>query len=463
MDVSCAIDLGTSAVKVLLVDAAGQVQARAAAGYPVRAARPGWAETETEDWRAAVWSAIAEAQRQSPASRVVTVGLDGQMHGLVLSAAGRAVRPALLWPDTRAEQVAEDWQRLDEPVLARLANPVAPGMYGPLLEWLLHHEPALLARAEVALPPKDWLRSAVLAPGSDPVTEPSDASATLLWDAPADDWHRDLARLRGLPQALLPRLRRPSEAVARTGSGSPLPSGLPVATGAADTAATLAGLQLASDEVLVNLGTGTQVCQSCPAPEPTAYPDCHHYADAHGGHYAMVAPQNGGLVLQRVLQLLGADWDELYAALDQPDPGSVRFSPWLTSDRLPRRPGQRAGWSGIGLDTSRADLLRAALEAVAFQVRAAVARLPRRPGRIRFAGGGARDQRMRQLVCDLTGLPGRRSAVVDATALGAARLGWEAAGADLAWEPAVAPGLTEPRPAPGLLERSEQLAAETAG
>lgn len=172
----------------------------------------------------------------------------------------------------------------------------------------------------------------------------------------------------------------------------------------------------------------------------------------------MVAPLNGGLVLEKVRSLLGADWAELYDSLDAPaDPG-VRFVPWLAPDRLPRlRAGDAAGWEGIGLATTRSDLLRAAVEAIAFQVDQAVSALPGRPTRIRFAGGGTRDERMRQLICDATGMPGRRSTITDATALGAALLGFRAAGADPVWPVPCEKQELYPRPDPGLMERRERF------
>lgn len=464
MDVCCAVDLGTSGAKVLLVTGQGEVVATASAPYRVAAPHPGWAETDPREWAEAVRGAIAEALAAVPGSRVVAVGLDGQMHGLVLAAGTGPVRPAVLWPDGRAGEQARAWSALPAELLDRLANPVVPGMFGPILEWLATHEPDAVAAAEVALSPKDWLRGAVLAPGSPSVTDPSDASATLLWDSPAGAWHDDLVAARGLPARLLPPVRPASDPVGVTDRAAGLPAGVPVAVGSADTAATLAGLDLAEDEVLVNLGTGIQVCQTGGATGPVPVPTCHTYADALGGRYSMVAPQNGGLALQRVVELLGASWSELYGTLDLPDAGGVGFAPFLAPDRLPRlRPGDAASWTGIGLGTTRAHLLRAALESVAFQVDRAVRALPRAPGRIRFAGGGVRDARMRQLLSDVTGLPGRTSAVADATGLGAARIGWLAAGVAPTWGPAVAPGDVEPRRDDGLAERSAAFRADAAG
>ena len=115
---------------------------------------------------------------------VAAVELDGQMHGLVLAdAAGRPLRPALLWADARAGEETAAWRRLPGPRRAALANPIAPGMTGPLLCWVARHEPQAYRRAPWALLAKDWVRHRL---NGEVATDPSDASATPLWDLPAD-------------------------------------------------------------------------------------------------------------------------------------------------------------------------------------------------------------------------------------------------------------------------------------
>lgn len=432
MSFVCAIDLGTGSAKVCLVDDQGVIHRTKTVSYDVESSAPGYAETNPEQW----WLAVCDGIRQVVAGRedrLVGVGIDGQMHGLVVHEQGRPIRPAILWADSRAIEQAERWRSLPEDLIAPLANPIVPGMFGPIMNWLVDNEPDLLAQATHACSPKDWIRGQLV--GRHGVTDASDSSATLLWDVPNNRWHADLISGVGLPEGLLPEVAPSGSSAGETLAQGILPAGLPVSVGCADTAGTLVASQLEPEEVLVNLGTGIQVCQTGGHPVANAAPTCHTYADVQGGWYSMVAPQNGGLVLGRVLDWLGATWEELYATLDLPTHlGNPVFQPWAAPERLPTwRPGGQAGWTGLGLEHTRADLLRSALEAIAFQVRDAISALPRKPDAIRFAGGGNQNPRMRQLICNVTGLPGRMSTIKDSTTLGAARLGFEASGLGVEW------------------------------
>jgi xylulokinase len=178
------------------------------------------------------------------------------MHGTVLvDAAGAPVAPAVLWPDGRAAAEVDRWRSLPTAVRAALANPLVPGMTGPVLAWLAAHEPELLRRAAAVLLPKDALRAS-LVPDADPrVTDRSDASATLLWDVVADGWSPEATAAAGIDPGLLPRVHPSAEVV----GAAALPVGeVPVVVGGGDTplallaAGTRAGRQ-------VNLGTGAQV------------------------------------------------------------------------------------------------------------------------------------------------------------------------------------------------------------
>lgn len=449
---ACAIDLGTSSAKLALVGDDGSVVGSRTVEYALRAPRPGWAETEPAEWLSSVRAGLADLLGTVP-GRVTAVGIDGQMHGLVLGAGKRPLRPAMLWPDSRAQDEVSRWAHLPDSLRAPLANPPAAGMFGPMLAWLVRHESALLAEAEYACSPKDWLRHQFT--DSPMVTDASDASATLAWHVPQHGWHTELLDAVGIPTSLLPPVRASTQAVETDGTFG-LPPGLPMSVGVADTAATLLATQLQPGEALVNVGTGIQVCSGGATPRADARPRFHTFVDAEGTWYAMVAPLNGGLALNRVRELLRAGWDEMYASLGAPSAGgsSVFFTPWFTGDRLPdERVGGSAGWQGLGLGSTRTDLLRAALESTAFQVARAIESLPTRPDSIRLSGGGTRDPLMRQLIVDAIGLPARRASNADATVLGAALVGFRAAGMDPEWPVPRDDELAEPRRDPALRER----------
>ncbi|GIM97057.1 FGGY family carbohydrate kinase [Paractinoplanes toevensis] len=244
------IDLGTSSVKAVVARLDGTVVAQARGGYPVSHPRLGWSETPTGDWfdatAGAVRAAVAEA-----GSQPVAIGLSGQMHGVVLADEdGRAIRPAMLWSDSRAVDQIQEYDRLPDPLLARLANPLSPGMAGPLLAWLVIHEAVTYRAARWTLQPKDWLRAQLTGRFA---TEPSDASATLLYDIAGDTWSTELLGALGLDAAKLPPIlgcsaapagRLTVAAAARLG----LRPGVPVAAGAADTAAAALGSRLTEPE-----------------------------------------------------------------------------------------------------------------------------------------------------------------------------------------------------------------------
>jgi xylulokinase len=430
------IDLGTSGVKAVLLGTEGDVLAEAAASYPVDTPRPGWAETDPGAWWQAVVTAVRSARARAVGAEVQAVGVDGQMHGLVLADAdGQPLRPAMLWADTRAVGEIAAWRRLAEARQAALANPLVPGMTGPLLRWVWRQEPEVYRQARWALLPKDWIRHRLTGTIA---TDPSDASATLLWDVLADRWAGDVAADVGLHPELLPPVTDSGDRAGVTlpdaAAALGLGAGVPVAAGAADTAAALLATGLTDpDDVQLSVGTGGQLVRPMVHPEPAAAPRTHLYrAAAPNRWYAMAAVQNAGLALDWARRTLGADWNELYGSAHASGPGAggITFVPYLTGERTPvLRSDARGGWLGLDLSADRTTLLQAAVEGVAFAIRHALEVLPGpRPGQLRLVGGGALDPRFRTLLADVLQVPLRLIEVRSASAIGAALLAAQAAG-----------------------------------
>ena len=436
MNAVLGLDLGTSSAKAVVIDTEGSVLAQAVAGYPVTSARAGYAESEPGDWWAAVTACAREAV-QTAGTRPAAIGLSGQMHGLVLTSPdGRELRPALLWPDSRAAAALRAYRRLSRVTLARLANPLTPGMAGPLLLWIAEHEPRAYADARWALQPKDWLRARLTAEFH---AEPSDASGTLLYDVPGDRWDLEAISALGLDAALLaPLLPSSGDPAGRLtpGAGAELglPAGIPVAAGAADTAAALLGSgAIGSRDVQLTVGTGAQVIR--PVAEPLSQVDAGvnlFRSAAPDGWYQMGATLSAGLSLNWVRETMNATWDELYASAGQPgradDPV---FVPHLSGERTPYSdPALRGSWTALALADDRASLLRSALEGVAFSIRDALDALlaDDRPARLRLAGGGTLAPAWRQLLADVLAVPLYAVDVPAASGRGAALLGAHAAG-----------------------------------
>ncbi|CAN0623188.1 xylulokinase [Burkholderia multivorans] len=433
------IDLGTGSVKLVTLDACGVERAVASEPYALSSPQPGWAETAPDTW----WQALVRAAARLPAderAQVQAIGCAGQMHGVVLiDACGQPVRPALLWPDTRAARLADagDWPDLP--------NPVAPGMAGPLMRWLAAHEPAALRAARWAVQPKDWLRVAL---GGEIAADPSDACATAL-ATPAGEWDAALLDAFGLRRDLFAPVRASTAVCGTLGAYAAqalgLRAGVPLATGAADTACAALGSGLvAGGDALLTTGSGGQVVVLAER-LPPARRGLHRYRAATGGaYYTMAAMQNVGLALETVRGWLGyPDWPAAYDdAFAQPPSGRLCFLPYLTGERSPwMNPDARGGWLGLGLGDTRGAMMRAAFEGVAFALRAgldairaadvaaeiacasgecaasdrpagaasadrraasgAATRMP--VAALRLAGGGSLEPRWRQLLADALG------------------------------------------------------------
>lgn len=447
------LDLGTGSIKVLLLDEEGRVRGEASRAYPVRSLYPGWAESDPQDW----WKAAGEAVRKAvpDPARVQAIGLSGQMHGVVLCLEdGTLLRPAILWADGRSEAELELYRRLPAEFRRRLANPPAVGMAGPSLLWLRSHEPEAYYRARWALQPKDWLRLRLTGEAK---TEPSDASATLMYDLEADSWFHALLEELSLRQDWLAPIV-PSASVAghlteEAAAHLGLPAGIPVAAGAADTAAALLGSGLAPGEVQLTVGSGAQIAVVLEEARIDPTLRTHLYRAAQPGRwYAMAAMQNAGIALEWVLSVLGLDWASAYAEARRVPPGceGLTFLPYLTGERTPHLDPQARGvWAGLGLGHTRSHLVRSALEGLAFALREgweALGHAIPTAGALRIAGGGTLEPFWRQMLSDVLGRPLWASSVAAASARGAALLSAMALGIHPAWPTEPLAPVAEPQP-----------------
>lgn len=449
------IDLGTGSLKVAIVDEAGVERAAASAAYSLDTPQPGWAEIPVSRWWDALCAACARLDADERAA-VRAIGFSGQMHGVVLAdAAGRALRAALLWPDTRAHALLDAWPD-PQP------NPVAPGMAGPLLRWVLAHEPDVARSARWALQPKDWLRAAL---GGAIVADPSDACATAL-AAPDGAWDRALIERLGLPSRWFAPLAASGEASGTLSIDAAralgLTAGVVLAAGAGDTPCAALGSGLASDgDALLTTGTGGQILVTART-EPPARRGLHRYRSASGGWYTMAAMQNVGVALEAARGWLSYDWARAYEdAFGAAPSATLAFLPYLSGERSPwLDPAARGGWLGAGLGDTRGTLMRAAFEGVAFALRAGLDAI-RESGTpiatLKLAGGGSVDARWRQLLADVLDVELDAIDCPNAAGRGAALLGGLVCGhwreADLAALAPTATRVASPRGDAALAQR----------
>jgi xylulokinase len=405
----------------------GRVLGRGAAGYPVRVPSSGRAESAPENWWRATRAAVRDALAEAGDVTVTAMAVAGQMHGVVLAdERGAPLRPAILWLDQRAAAEAVTYAELPCEFTAVLGNRPSPGMAGPLLSWLVTHEPGTVRAAWWALQPKDWLRLRLVGQAA---TDPTDASGTLLFDLTRNAWADPLIEKLGLPREKLAPVR---DSAGLAGPLLPGPAadlglrrGIPVAIGAGDTAAALLAAGLRADEAMLNLGSGGQwvVLEDKFRPTDTT----NLYRAVGGGYYRLAPVQNVGVTLDWVRNLLGATWEELYATSSRPArPDAPRFGPYLSPERW--NPAATGAWTGLTLAHQREDLMRSALDGVAGLLRQRLDDLRaagHAPKRVILGGGGTTNPAWRALLAQTLDLPLQDAPASWLTPTGAARLAAE--------------------------------------
>ena len=443
------IDIGTSALKILM-SPDGQ-RTHAAVSRPLRTDTPraGWSEQDPLDWWAALVAGCAELGAAHPAewAGVRGIGLSGQMHGAVCLDAGlRPLRPAILWNDNRA--VAECAGLMgDCPGLAGIAGvPAMPGFTLPKLVWLNRHEPAVLAATAHVVAAKDYL---ALRLHGRAVTDMCEASGMLMLDVARRRWSPDLVALGGIAPAVLPEVREGTETGGELSAAAAaelaLPAGVPVAVGGGDAAAGAVGAGVVhAGRALISIGTSGQLLVASRHYRPAPVHLIHAFAHCVPDLWLEIAALlNGARPLAWFADVAGAPVATLLeeAAVATRPP---LFLPYLTGERTPHGdPDLRGGFYGLGNATTRGDMMRGVVEAVAYSFADGAAAL--REAGVVFAdplvvGGGARSDLLLQTLADVLGTPVHRGAGAETgPALGAARLAMVAAGAARLDEVAVAP------------------------
>ena len=419
------LDVGTSGVKAVLVAADGDVIATATTALALSTPRPGWAEQDPDAWWEASVASIQEVRRRRPGARVASVGISGQMHSSVfLDASGKVIRPALLWCDGRTTAECREIEvRVggEERLRDLAANPALEGFTLPKVLWLRNHEPAAFARLATVLLAKDYIRYRLT---GELATEPSDASATLMFDTARRRWSAEILDAVGLRESIVPRVGGSSEVLgcvnASGSQATGLPTGTPVVGGGADNACGAAGVGVVrGGEAVASWGTSGTVLAPMAAPlvdpQLRAHTFCHVAPDLW---YMMgVVLSAGGAFAwyreQFARELAGdPDGHEKLATEATNIPRGaegVTFLPYLQGERTPHRNASaRAAFLGMSLAHSRAHLTRAVLEGVSFALRDSLTileSLGMRPAELLLTGGGARSALLRQLQAEVFGVP----------------------------------------------------------
>ncbi|MDO5620265.1 MAG: xylulokinase [Paracoccus sp. (in: a-proteobacteria)] len=434
------IDLGTSGVKVLLMDADQRIIASATAALTVQRPHSGWSEQNPADWISATRAAMAELRGQHDLGAVAGIGLSGQMHGAVtLDAADQVIRPAILWNDTRSHAQAATLDA-DPDFRAISGNIVFPGFTAPKLVWMAENEPDAFARVAKVLLPKDYLRLWLT---GEHVAEMSDAAGTSWLDTGAREWSDRLLAASGMRRDQMPTLIEGNavsgtlraELVADWG----MSPGVVVAGGAGDNAATAIGAgTVAAGQGFVSLGTSGVLFAATdrylPRPESAVHAFCHALP---GMWHQMGVILSASAAMEWFATITGARPADLTAALGPLQaPGPVTFLPYLSGERTPHNDaGIRASFHGLSARSDRAALTRAVLEGVAFALADnldALRAAGSDPQALLALGGGARSDYWLVAIATALDIPVLVPESGDfGAAFGAARLGLMAAtGAD---------------------------------
>lgn len=444
------LDLGTSALKALVVDEGQTILAEASAPLSVQRPHPGWSEQSPAEWVQAAERVLAQLSAEGMLGAVTGIGLSGQMHGAtVLGASDQVLRPCMLWNDTRAHAQAQAFDA--DPLWRQISgNTVFPGFTAPKVEWLRVHEPQVFDQITRVLLPKDYLRLWLT---GEAVSEMSDAAGTAWLDVGARDWSDALLAKAGLSRAQMPRLVEGSapsghvraDLAARFG----LPSGCVVAGGGGDNAASAIGTGVvAPGTAFASLGTSGVLFAATEAYRPDPATAVHSFCHAVPDTWHQM-----GVILSAAdsLEWLSSLTGQPAAALTDglgplQAPGRAAFLPYLGGERTPHNDAQvRGAFLGLEHVTDAQAATRAVLEGVCFafaDCKRALSDTGTTFQTVLAIGGGARSTYWLEALA--TALDTPLSVPVSGDfggAFGAARLGAMAAtgaGADLATPPKIA-------------------------
>ncbi len=442
------IDVGTGGTRAVVVDESGSVVGSATAEHaPFASPQAGWAEQDPRDW----WRAAAEAIREVltqprvSADRIACVGFSGQMHGLVLlDKDSEVLRPALLWCDQRTHgQCRAVTEQMGAARLIELtSNPALTAFTLPKLLWVRDQEPGVWTRVRSVLLPKDYVRLRLT---GERATDVADASGTLLFDVAGRRWSDAMLAAMEIDEAYLPTVFESPEITGRVSTEGAAATGLrkgtPVVAGTGDQAAGAVGMGIVRPgAVSATIGTSGVVFAATDRPALDKRGRVHTFCHAVPGRWhVMGVTQAAGLSLRWFRDRFGVaehaalkekqdPYDLLCEEAANAPPGSdgALWTPYLMGERTPHLdPHARAALVGLTASHTRAHIIRAILEGVAFSLRDTLtlfAEMNVPVERIRLGGGGARAPLWRQIQADVYGQAVEILAAEEGAAYGAALL-----------------------------------------
>ena len=408
------IDLGTSAVKLLLMDGAGKIQKIVSKEYPLYFPHPGWSEQNPEDWYEKSIEGLKELLSDCDKSQVAGISFGGQMHGLViLDKDDQVIRPAILWNDGRTGEETDYLNQVigKDKLSAYTANIAFAGFTAPKILWVKKHEPENFARIEKLMLPKDYLAYRL---SGTFCTDVSDASGMLLFDVEHKRWSKEMMEICGVKESQLAEIFESYETV---GTLKPelaaelgLSENVKIAAGAGDNAAAAVGTGTVGDGACnISLGTSGTIFISSEKFGVDEHNALHSFAHADGHYHLMGCMLSAASCnkwwMDEILRTKDYSGEQKDIDVKELGKNHVFFLPYLMGERSPHNdPNVRGTFIGMSMDTTREELTQAVLEGVVFGLRDSfeVAKsLGIQIDRTKICGGGAKSPLWRQMVADI--------------------------------------------------------------
>ncbi len=412
------IDLGTSSTKLLLSDEKGNILNTVSRDYPLSFPHPGWSEQDPEQWWRACLEGIPQLMKGFDASDVAGIGAGGQMHGLVaLDKEDRVIRPAILWNDGRtAKQVDYLNGKIGKKRLSELtANIAFAGFTAPKILWMKENEAQNFQRIAKIMLPKDYINYMLTKVHS---CDYSDASGMLLLDVKNRRWSKPMLDICGISESQMPKLFESYDVIgcltAEASAALGLPRTVKVVAGAGDNAAAAVGTATVGEgKCNISIGTSGTVFISSDHFGVDPNNALHAFAHADGGYHLMGCMLSAASCNKWFCEdILGSsDYAGLQSEIRDEDLGRnhVFFLPYLMGERSPINDTDARGtFVGMTMDSTRANMVQAVLEGVAFAIRDSV-EVARSLGidirRSKICGGGSKSELWKRIFANVLGIP----------------------------------------------------------
>ena len=406
------VDLGTSAVKLLLMDSEGKIKNIVSKEYPLYLPKPGWSEQKPEDWFEKSMEGIRELTEGFDRSEVAGISFGGQMHGLVaLDKDDNVIRPAILWNDGRTGEETDYLNQVigKDKLSEYTANIAFAGFTAPKILWMKKNEPDNFARISKIMLPKDYL--AYKLSGSF-CSDVSDASGMLLMDVKNRCWSKEMIDICGITEEMLPKLYESYEVVGtlkeEIADALGLSKDVKVIAGAGDNAAAAVGTGTVGEGMCnISLGTSGTIFISSHKFGVDENNALHSFAHADGNYHLMGCMLSAASCnkwwSEEILKT--KDYAAEQKAIEKLGENDVFYLPYLMGERSPHNnPDARAMFIGMSMNTTREDMTQAVLEGVTFGLRDSleVARsLGIQIERTKICGGGAKSMLWKKMIANI--------------------------------------------------------------